>query len=90
MVLQDNPVRLFFHTPGIFLTNLQPTSVGVEKKRQNEIDLKHEEFKMLDFRGDDCIKDKSFNRDICTQKSLEARLLKEVPRIFHLNIYFFK
>ena len=80
MVLQDHPVRLFFHTPGIFLTNLQPTSVSIEKKRQNEIDLKHEEFKMLDFRGDDCIKDKSFNRDTCTQKSLEARLLKEVSK----------
>ena len=80
MSLLEEPVRLFFHTPGIFLTNLQPTFVSAAKLRQNEIDLKHEEFKMLNFRGNDCIKDKSFNRDARTQRSLEARLLKEVDR----------
>ena len=78
--LFEKPVRLFFHTPGIFLTNLQPTFVSIEIRRQNEIDFKHEEFKMLEIRGNDCIKDKSFNRDACTQRSLEARLLKEVDK----------
>ena len=74
-------VRLFFHTPGILATSLQPTVVNVAKDQQYDIDVMHEEFKMLDYKGQDCIKSKTFNQDKCTQELFEARLFQEV------NIY---
>ena len=79
-------VRIFFHTPGIFATGLQPTFVNIEKGRQNEIDVRHEEFKMLEYRGQYCIQNTTFNRDKCTQELFEKRLSKEVIRNA-LNIF---
>ena len=68
-------------------TSLQPTFVNVAKDRQNEIDVMHEEFKMLDYKGHDCIKNKTFNRDRCTQESFEARLIQEVNVKYYVRMH---
>ena len=67
---------VYFHNPQTFATNVVKTSIQLIKHRKLEVDLDHEVFDMLDFGGEPCIDDATYNKDHCVQNEVDKRAIE--------------
>lgn len=73
-IILHKAARVFFHTPGVLMTNWQPIYIDVINGRSLEIDMEHEVFNMLDFGGKECDEKDDYNKDFCTLQILHEVL----------------
>ena len=62
--------RLFFHGHGTLETGKTSTIIDIQDKTQINVELEHEAFHMLDFGGQECLNDNTYDRDMCAHEKL--------------------
>ena len=77
LYIMEKPVKVYFHTPGMFMNSPGKVSIEVGLNKKIKADLEHENFKMLDIDGLKCNNDINYRRDTCVHEDFEERAIKK-------------
>ena len=71
------PMRMFFHTNGLFKTAEVEAQITIGTSRIYHVQLDHEVYKMLDLGGHLCSQKPNFDKDNCTEAKFERLSLEK-------------
>ena len=90
-LILEKTAKIFIHTQGMFLSypektmkylgetiRLELPETNLELARTYTWDVKHEVHELVEFNGNDCIIEKQYSKDLCTDKIIQRESLEKV------------
>ena len=74
-VTAKSDIKVIFNTPGTYLTSEVRNRVKIQMGRKADLKVVHQVYDMIDFGGEKCNDNYTYNRDVCTEELFEKKVM---------------